>query len=684
MTWQRYARLAVACVGLASAVAVGLTLGRREPAPSIPPPERTDPAAVVETVAADVQQLRGAQREYRVESERQLTYEDGATRFLEVRVLVENRDGEDFSMDGAEARADAGDDEMEVSGGVTLRATDGLIVTTPAVTFQDPSGMVVTPGRVNFERRNLRGSGVGMSYSIDTGVLTIDEAAVVSLVRADGTSTEFRADTATLDSESQTLRLTGAVRIVSDGEVLAGHQVVAFLDEGGEYPTAMELRDGAEVAVAEGIMEGMTADAIDITYGPGGQRISRVAYWGGGYLTMRGAAGTTGRRIDAGSVEMRMHADGALDLLLGGDGVRVAFPLADGVARIVEAGSMEAVGDGVELDTAEFLGRVLYREQGAEGPGIAVASSGLTLDLTGSVLEEARFTGEVRFTGSDLVATAGSMQYIPSPGTLRLATTEGRVPHLETTTLEIDAAEVVVAINPLAVDASGMVRTSVLNEADTVPRHLPEILGSAAALSLSSDRFRFAEADALIRADGQAALWQGETELRGDRIVLNQSTGDLVVEGTAVSRIPLDGDVSVGAADRIVYTSAARMLEFTSALGQSMSLSGPFGVLVAESATVQLDATGERVSGLDALSAVELHLGDRAATGQRLRYTEFERRYTLDGTPADPVQLHSGCRVTVGTALVFFADSDRLIVDGNDEVRTRIGDSPGCADAVSP
>ena len=81
---------------------------------------------------------------------------------------------------------------------------------------------------------------------------------------------------------------------------------------------------------------------------------------------------------------------------------------------------------------------------------------------------------------------------------------------------------------------------------------------------------------------------------------------------------------------------------------------------------------------LEAFTNVTLRLDDRLATGTRLTYHAPDERYVMDGTPAAPVKVVEACRETMGSTLTFFKSADRIIVDGNEEIRTRTTSGGPC------
>src|SRR5438046_1749600 len=125
--WQRNARLFVVAVAVTVSAAVFLTGRRREPPPSAAAVHRVDPAAVVESSGAFVRDVKGAKERFRVEAGRQLTYSDGRTKLMDVKVSVD-RSGKTFVVTGAEAEVGDKESSVLLKGRVHLAGSDGLIV----------------------------------------------------------------------------------------------------------------------------------------------------------------------------------------------------------------------------------------------------------------------------------------------------------------------------------------------------------------------------------------------------------------------------------------------------------------------------------------------------------------------------------------------------------------------------
>src|SRR5688500_7870445 len=103
LAWQKRARWAVLAVAVVVTAVVFFTTHKRAEPPPPEPVARVDPAAVVESSGAEVFQVKGERETVRIEADKQLSYPDGSTRLLNVKI-TSIRQGKTFVATGEEAR----------------------------------------------------------------------------------------------------------------------------------------------------------------------------------------------------------------------------------------------------------------------------------------------------------------------------------------------------------------------------------------------------------------------------------------------------------------------------------------------------------------------------------------------------------------------------------------------------
>ena len=91
-----------------------------------------------------------------------------------------------------------------------------------------------------------------------------------------------------------------------------------------------------------------------------------------------------------------------------------------------------------------------------------------------------------------------------------------------------------------------------------------------------------------------------------------------------------------------------------------------------------------RVERLEAYTNVNARVDTRVATGGRLTYYADDERYVLVGASPVPVKVVDSCRETSGKTLTFFKTADRIIVDGNEEIRTQTKSGGPCSAPPAP
>jgi lipopolysaccharide export system protein LptA len=105
-------------------------------------------------------------------------------------------------------------------------------------------------------------------------------------------------------------------------------------------------------------------------------------------------------------------------------------------------------------------------------------------------------------------------------------------------------------------------------------------------------------------------------------------------------------------------------------------LSGVQGDTTAAKIELYLKESGDEIERAEAYESVTLRDQNRTTTGARLTYHAAEERYVVTGTP---VKILDECgRETVGRTLTFFRTTDRIIVDGNEQVRTQSKGKSNC------
>ncbi len=720
MRWQKRARLGIAIFGIAFAGVVFFAIGERQPPTAAPAPARADPKAIFETARGLMNRLTGNRQDYAVTFDSQTTYESGDSKLLSVRIDVKGKQGRDFTITGAEALANEKTRQIKLSGNVKLVASDGFELTTGTASFRENDGIVRTPGAVSFRKNTMSGTGVGMVYDKNSDVLTIDDQAHVVMVDEAGkTSGEFTAGAATLARQDNYLALSRTVHALRAEQIIDADQATARLTDNEEAITAIELRGNARVAGGSAAFDSMSARDIDLDYADDGHTIEQVVLNGSGAIALKGRSGAPGRQMLGESLTLMLAPDGAVTSAIGRNTVQLNLPASQGsAARQVRAAMLDAAGEpGKGMTSAQFSGEVEYREEALqEAPPRTARSRTLQIGLDGDAISSAVFSGRVQFEEKGLRASSADAHYEPAAGVLRLkGADDGGGPRVADEQITIEADAIDVTLDGRRILAKGTVKTRLQGGART-----PGLLKKEQPANVSAAGLTYDGEIGRASYRGGAQLWQGDTAIRGDTIVIDQQKGNLSATGGARTTLMLGGATSIGRAEETRYEDTTRQITYVGltppaaaasetpiaprtprappapgapaarvagpAPGAPLApgavpaqLSGPQGDLRADRIVVVLAKDESRIERLEAYDSVTLRLDQRTATGARLTYHSADERYVMSGTTTVPVAVTEACRQTTGRTLTFFRSTDRIVVDGNEEIRTRTTSGGTCA-----
>lgn len=705
--WQKRARIGVAAVGIASAVIVYAAMGHRQAAPTAAALPRIDPKVILETTSGLLRQVRGSKEDFTVASERQLTYDDGSTKLLGVRISVQNRSGRDFIVTAKEATSGSHERTLQLNGDVRLVASDGFELTTDRGSFTQDDGLVRADGPIQFKRGGMKGSGTGMRYDKNADVLGIAHDPQITVTDPSGKTTmAFRAGGASLDRVHDILTLDEMVHVMRGDQVIDTGHATAQMSDQDEIVKSMELRGGSRVEGGDSAFDSMTARDIDLFYSDDGQTVRHASLSGAGEIAMRPNNGASGRQFMAESLDLTLAPDGSIEHGVGQQKFQMVLPATpDLPARRIQADQFDAHGAaGKGLTDATFAGNVVYREEALKQTAARLArAQQLRVTMHGDAIDDATFTGAVTFQEEALRATAGEARYNPGAGTLSLK--PGAAPASPTVAdnrITIDAQSVDVTLATHAMSAKGTVKTTLQASrgkagaaGDEGAIHLPGLLKQDQPAHVNADAIEYDASANRAEYTGSASLWQGETAIRANAIVVDQGTGDLTATGNARAVLALDTGTSVSRAEVITYADAKHAIAYTTAAPATgaaapglsappattpgtVQMNGPEGDLTAGRIDAFLGDGGGNLLRLEADGAVQIKLAARTVTGGHMVYHADTGEYVMAGTAAAPVKVVESCRETTGKTLTFFKATDRIIVDGNQEIRTQTKSGGAC------
>ena len=483
--------------------------------------------------------FKSGHEDVRVEYERQLTYQDGTTKLIGVKVSAEDRgDGRSFVVTGKEG--DVGKDEsvVNLSGDVKLVEKDGFTARTVHASYDNRDGLVRAPGPVEFFHGRLSGSGQGMTYDKNTDTLTILDQAVMHMApdAAGAGAAEVTAGAAIFARREQIVRFERVVRIVRDGQVINADNGMAHLTQNEERVESLELHGGAKIAsttAKAGGLKGLSGQDVTLNYAADGQALERALVSGDASIQIAGEGRKPARQITAGTVEITLAPDGTTPTVLSArDNVQLTLPAegAGSVARTIKAASLEADGEpGRGLTKARFAGNVDFLEKSATVDRDA-RSARLEVGLKQgfSAFDQAAFSGGVRFADPKFFGTAAAVKYNVDTSALDMTGSEPGipVPHVATDQIAVDATRIEVVLGGPTMHAAGNVKSvlqppkkSDKSSDKAAETKIPSMLKQNQPVNVTAASLRYDGDDVTghLRGDGAAVAGRHEHQGRHHR-----------------------------------------------------------------------------------------------------------------------------------------------------------------------
>jgi lipopolysaccharide transport protein LptA len=677
--------MAVIAIGVIATVAY--TLRPREEVAPPPPIERIDPAdpdIVVETRGGDVLQLKGERRDLRLEFKGQVTYKDGQNKLLDVRVIAENRGGRDYTITGKEARVGKDESSFEITGDVTLETDDGLVAHSEQATYTDAEKIVRAPGPVKFSRGRMHGSGVGFTFDEQRDTLWILDQAIVHLApEGDAGAMDVTAGAFGYARRDRYLRFEKTMRMDREGQVTDANEATVHLYPDRDEPDMMELRGNSRVAGGKGmgVVRSMAARDMNLDYAEDGRSLQNATLAGRADIQLATKGGSAGQRLEGEYMDIGLEPDGSVRSLVTREGAVVTLPATrDTPTRTIRSTVLTAVGNPQGLREMKFDEGVEYREAATTAQGARVVRARTleaALEAASGALVEAHFIGAVDVTDGALHATSADAVYKIVEGTMTLGGKDTR-PHVENDALAIDAVTIEVTLNPRKLTAAGRVSSTMLAakppSGNAPAPKRPGLLAYQEPVAIIADKLTYDETTRKADYSGQARLLQGQTNINAETLTIDETKGDLIANGKVVTNLVITeketaagekAKPTIARAGSFTYSDETRMATYTT----TAQLDGDQGNLSAAKIELQLAAGGNTLERLEANGQVTAIVDRRTVTGTGLSYSPDDAKYVVVGAPVKMID--ADCQETSGKTLTFWRASDRVTVDGNDEVRTQ-------------
>lgn len=707
MRWQKAARLAIVAFVIVFAAIVLITMRRRASTPeTMPEITRGDEEAVVENPGgANYSRTEGGKLVSRIVSKRHYVYADGRQRLEDnVEITLPDRQGKTVVIRADRAElTKASDKELGTAvfnGNLRLTTDDGIEVLADAATYDDASGVITVPGPVAFTRGRMKGRGIGATYDNNRDVLWLRDQAHIT-VAADSTghgAADATAGAAGLARAENYVKLTRNARIVSDSRTITSDDVTALLRDDGSTIDQVQLRGNSRITESGASARNMSAQDIDLGYGPDGRTLQRALLMENAVVDLPGAAAGAGRRVAGRTIDMTMGPDGTtLTTLNATENVQLDLPAqGDRPAKQIRAQTLRASGPpDTGLRNATFDGQVEYRET-REGRGgtAAIARTARSLRLIIATrdglgeIEQADFRGRFMFTdGTAVTAEAPRALYHVNDDRIDLSPYEkepGPTPFVNDGQFLVEALNIQLSPSSRKLTANTDVKSTVQPrrrggaEDRSSESRMPVMLRQDRPVYVASNRLVY---DGVAEATytGNARLWQDESQSKIDAgtIILDDRSGNLTAR-TNVRTSMLMEDVdpgtkqktttpTVATSDLLVYDEAKRLAVYTGTAERQAHMKGVHGDVTADRIDVYLQESGNELERAEAHGTVTVKEGARTAKGQELVYTASNDTYVMKGSPVEAIEREApnSCKKIVGTTLTFLRSVGSISADAN-------------------
>jgi len=542
-------------------------------------------------------------------------------------------------------------------GNVQLRTDDGFELDSDTLKYWGDKERAFSPNPVRFKRGALSGTALALEYDASAGVLIKGDVRV-RIENAAGPPTDVTSHSATASREEHFVNFQDAVVVREGARELKSASLRLEMSE--------EL-DVVERAIAVGdvdLVSGAGEPLPGAAPSGGGKRLRsqrlEVVFRTKGILQEAVATGAALLEIEPAPSEAKERRR------ISGPQLRFDF---DAEGRLLSVGAPRGTSAGTPARDRSLL----TSEPLTPGAGVArrVESDSFVaaLDAATGAVKNAVFEGSVAFEEPGRKAWAGHSTFDVAAGSLVLT----RDPRIldEAEGSELRGKEIRIGTRTRAVSASGNVRHSLPGKGRG--GRAGPFGGNEPTVFLCRD-FEFDPQTRTARYQENALARSGTDEVRAPLITIDEpgpGKRRMSASGGTTSVLhprPAKGTTKAPAAvearsremqyeqekNRIVYQGDVEIRQ-----GDILTRS--------PEAIVLLTQDGETVDRLLAGEPVEVHQGVRRATGERGAYTPASETFVLTG---EQVVLYDVDRRLEGRILTFEVGSDRIRVDGREEVRT--------------
>jgi lipopolysaccharide export system protein LptA len=694
--WQKVLRLAIALfvVAFAAWVVVSLRHGRRPPPP--PKLDLKDQTAISVGDRGHFTQFNKGKDSVDITFGNTATYPNNRSTFGGgVTVILPDKEGRRITIRSQDADITTPPGKQvgvaNFKGGVTLTTSDGITLKSDTATYSDDDQTARIPGKVTFTRGRMSGTAMGATYDQNTEILWFLQDAVVD-VKPDETGSgaaRMTAKAAGMARKEHYMRFTGDARFDGEGHVTEANEAMAFLTDDNEKVQRMELRGNSRITGKPGQSgpQSMRANDIDVTYAPDGRTLQTAHLVENAAVALPGDPGKKPKQIAAKGIDVVLAPDGAtVTNLTANENVQVDLPPdGDIPQRRIRSTTLLATGTPPGgITNATFVGNIEFKENRAAKGSVAAIDRTAKADKLDAKtkpgfgdLESADFHNSVQFTdGPDTTAEAPTAVYSIPNDTLDLSRSQGdggAGPHVTNARMTVEALNIQMTLTSQKMKADTNVRSRMIQQSNQQGKNdqvkMPSMLKPDKPVNVKSNRLDYDGDKSVAVYSGNAHLWQEETDVKADTIVLEDKTGNMhaTTNVTTVMTLEEADDKPTAAKDKDkaakpptppTVTTANDLLykdnEHQATYTGTPHMKGPDGDVTAETIVLSLAEQGGQLERAEADGNVVSKQEQRRAYGRHLTYIAKDDIYTMVGVPAKVYDdVSPNCKYTEAATVSF-------------------------------
>ncbi len=713
MRWQKVAQFAIAIFVVGFIVVLVVSLRRNKPAAERPGAATPLPDKQVQIFNPEGGKnafFSAGKKVFDVQFGSHVGLADGRQLLSKGVKILTTRNGKNLTISADTAEITQKGTEfaaMLLKGDVSLSGEGDLDIRSGEASYAESDGVVRMPGAVTFQKARLKGSGVGATYDLNREVMwLLDKAAFSVAADKDGQGAmEGSASTIGLARLEHYLRLSKDAHINGDGRDMRADEITITFTADDERVQTLQLRGNSRMTGTGSGAQSMTARDIDVSYGEDGKTLQSANLMENAVLHLGSEAapsagsGQGGKRIAGRTITLGLAPDGkTVTSLTSSQNVQVDLPAENNVpskrirsANLVASGTPEA-----GLRTATFTGKVTYEElriaRGNQPAGERSArSKSLQIETKPGLgaIEKADFRGDVRFDEKpDVIAEGPRGIYYLDRDRIELMPSDGDPgpsPRVADGKISVQARTIAFTLGTRDMTADTKVRSTVLGKASGRGQasKVPSVLKANQDVNITANRLQYEGAASRAVYSGNAMLWQDDAAsegevatIKGDTITLDDKTGNLEVNGNAVTDYMLDETDAktgqkkrtrtLGQAKTFVFDDKRRLGTYTG----NAQLEGAQGNLTAHKIEIFLKAGTNEVERLEAYAQgtdVRIKEGKRRTYGTHLTYTAADDKYLMIGTPVEVIEEVDkvNCRRAIANHVEFYRGQETGVMTGN-------------------